>query len=97
MGVVISGELEVLQSEVASLERVVRILGPGRMFGEMAMVDGSPRSASIDVVADVTFLCLTPPALAAMVESDPRAAFELMRRVARGLGQTLRNVERNRF
>lgn len=97
MGILIDGELEVVQTEVAAVERVVRILGPGRSFGELAMVDGSARSASIDVVKDVTFLCLTPPALAGMIEADPRAAFELMRRIARGLAQTIRVNERNRF
>lgn len=97
MGILIEGELEVVQTEVAAVERVVRIMGPGRMFGELALVDGSARSASIDVVEDVTFLCLTPPALQAMVEADPGAAFELMRRIARGLAHTIRTQERNRF
>lgn len=97
MGVLIDGELEVVQTEVAAVERVVRIMGPGRMFGELALVDGSARSASIDVVTDVTFLCLTPPALQAMVEADPGAAYELMRRIASGLAQTIRTQERNRF
>ncbi|MCS6797165.1 MAG: cyclic nucleotide-binding domain-containing protein [Myxococcota bacterium] len=51
MYVVIGGELEVLKGTRAGGEVRVALLGPGDWFGEMAVVDVQPRSASVRAVA----------------------------------------------
>ena len=95
-GVIVAGEAEVTQSFVAG-ERVLRVMGPGRAFGELALVDGSPRSASIEALSELTFLVLTPGQLDTMVAEDPATAFAFMRRIAGTLAQRIRMVERNRY
>ena len=45
--IVISGRLKVLMSDEQGREVILAILGPGEFFGEMGLLDDSPRSASV--------------------------------------------------
>ncbi|MEO8706862.1 MAG: cyclic nucleotide-binding domain-containing protein, partial [Kofleriaceae bacterium] len=45
MYVVQSGEIEI-RRQVGETERVVAVLPPGEFFGEMAILNGRPRSAT---------------------------------------------------
>lgn len=45
--VVFDGEVEVLKRDASGIPREVTILGPRACFGEMAILDGSPRSATV--------------------------------------------------
>jgi len=45
--IVISGRLKVLMSDEQRREVILAILGPGEFFGEMGLLDDSPRSASV--------------------------------------------------
>src|SRR5687768_13665534 len=51
MFVVVSGELEVLKRSPSGSEVRVAMLGPGGWFGEMAIVDVQPRSATVRCLA----------------------------------------------
>lgn len=48
--VIVSGSAKVLNSDEEGREVIITLLGPGEFFGEMGLIDGSPRSA--DVVAN---------------------------------------------
>ena len=51
-------------------DKVVAELGPGDFFGEMALLTGQPRNASVDTLEDTILYCLSKPAFqAAMAES----------------------------
>lgn len=97
MGLIISGECEVSQSVMGSDARVLRVMGPGRAFGELALVDGAPRSASLEAITDMTYLRITRSALEAMLDTSPRAAYAVMQRIATGLVRRVRASDRNRF
>src|SRR3954451_24685033 len=45
--IVLSGRLKVLMSDSDGKEVILSILGPGEFFGEMGLIDDSPRSASV--------------------------------------------------
>src|SRR5512147_2249615 len=46
------GLLKVTMHSAAGSERILAILGPGAIVGELAMLDGLPRSASVVAVRD---------------------------------------------
>lgn len=50
--VVRRGRLRVLEEHEDGNEKVVRTLGPGDSFGELALLDGSPRTATVRAAVD---------------------------------------------
>jgi CRP-like cAMP-binding protein len=52
----------------------VATLGPGSYFGEMAVIDGGPRTATITATASMFMLELTPTALFRIVDTDATIA-----------------------
>jgi CRP-like cAMP-binding protein len=73
---------------VAGLARVVKgqqelaRVGPGDFFGELAIIDQEPRTASVYAVEPTTCLTLASWDLLAMLERDPRLALNLLRELA---------------
>ena len=57
--VLCEGQVEVVKGLGQKGERVVGRLAEGDFFGEMALLDGFPRSASVRAVADCECLVLT--------------------------------------
>ena len=57
--VVCEGQLEVVKGLGQKEERVVGTLNPGDFFGEMALLDGFPRGASVRAATDCECLVLT--------------------------------------
>jgi CRP-like cAMP-binding protein len=58
MYVIRSGELEVLVSEGDGPPRRVAALGPGEYFGEIALLESVPRTATVRALTDCELLVL---------------------------------------
>jgi CRP-like cAMP-binding protein len=73
------GELAVMVSE-AEVERVVAHLGPGEFFGEMALLRGEPRSATVRALTEAQVWTLSADDYADFMREAPalRAALEQM-------------------
>jgi CRP/FNR family transcriptional regulator, cyclic AMP receptor protein len=88
--IVVSGRLKVLMSDEQGREVILAILGPGEFFGEMGLLDDSPRSASV--------VTLEPCELLTISKTDFKRSlaenFELSVNVMRGLVQRLREADR---
>lgn len=74
----------VLEGRVAITigKRIVEKLSVGGVFGEMALVDRSPRTASAVARTDCVLLSINREALIALVKSDPAIGMAMMRSVA---------------
>jgi signal transduction histidine kinase len=59
--------------------RVLTTIGPGDFFGEMAVVDDAPRSATATAEADTTALFLDRRKLMTLLERQPQLALTMMR------------------
>jgi CRP-like cAMP-binding protein len=88
MYVVLEGTIGI-QIRGAVIERV----GPGGVFGEMALVDQSPRSANAVAETDCALLSINRNVFLSLVKSDPTfgisllsATAERVRNTAAGLG-----------
>ena len=57
--IVISGRLKVMMSEADGKEVILSILGAGEFFGEMGLIDDSPRSASVVTIEPCELLSVT--------------------------------------
>lgn len=69
-------------------EVVLATLRPGDTFGELALVDGGPRSASASVIEAATLVLLTRSAFFAALEHHPQIREALFK----SLGRLLRRV-----
>jgi CRP-like cAMP-binding protein len=78
MYIVHSGRVKVLRRE-ADLEVVLATLGPGEFFGEMALVDDSPRSATaVAAENDTALLALDKERFLFLVSHQPTFALTIM-------------------
>lgn len=93
MGLVVSGELEVLQSQVAMDERIIRVMGAGRVFGEVSMLDAEARSASVVALQAVVLLRFEQETLTRLSETHPAVAYRFVLRLGRDLARRLRSKE----
>jgi CRP-like cAMP-binding protein len=71
----------------------VAALGPGSYFGEMAVIDGGPRTATITATAPVFVLELTPTALVRVIEADAAIAHAMDVELCRRLREAGEDVE----
>jgi CRP-like cAMP-binding protein len=74
----------VLEGKVAVAigRKIVEKLGRGGMFGEMALVDQSPRTATAVAREDCALLSINRDSLVKLVKSDPAIGMAMMRAVA---------------
>jgi CRP-like cAMP-binding protein len=70
----------ILEGSVAVLQHgeVRRTLGPGDYFGEISMIDGKPRSATIRPEGTVRTLSLAAWNFEPLLEKHPKLAHELL-------------------
>jgi len=65
-------------------------LGPGSFFGEMALLDQGPRSATVTAETDMHLLVLGSREFSSLVNEVPTVSVRMMR----GLAERLRSAER---
>jgi CRP-like cAMP-binding protein len=86
--IVSSGQVEVVKDLGGPKETVLATLGQGDFFGETALLDGYPRTASIRALEDVECLVMTRWDFLAELKSKPDMAVQALRTLARRLRQT---------
>ena len=88
--IVISGRLKVAMGDDQGKEVVLAMLGPGEYFGEMALLDGGTRSASVIAVAACELLCLSKYEFTKFMENN----FSMNMMLIRGLVKRLREADK---
>jgi len=86
--IVSSGQVEVVKNLGGPKETVLATLGPGDFFGETALLDGYPRTASIRALEDGECLVMSRWDFLAELKSRPDMAAQILRTLARRLRQT---------
>ena len=79
--VVKSGQMEIVKSSVTG-ELVLAELGPGSLFGEMALIDGSPRSAGARASENSSVTEIRSDTFNHLIRNDPDTAVRLMKALA---------------
>ena len=85
--VVRSGEVKVVLVGDDGREVILQVLGVGDHFGELALIDGRPRSAHVVATHASSLLVLRRPEFRRQVEQNPKVALELMVELSRRLRQ----------
>jgi CRP/FNR family transcriptional regulator, cyclic AMP receptor protein len=70
-----------LYSAMEGRQVLFTVLGPHEMFGEMAAIDGSPRSATVEAEEDCVLAILTQEQFKRLVANHPAFALAVMRQL----------------
>jgi CRP/FNR family transcriptional regulator, cyclic AMP receptor protein len=90
--IVISGRLKVMMGEADGKEVILSILGPGEFFGEMGLIDDSPRSATVIAIEPCELLAVTKRAFKKCLVENVALAMAVMRVVVRRLREADRKI-----
>jgi CRP/FNR family cyclic AMP-dependent transcriptional regulator len=85
---VLSGEVKISMTSSEGKEIVLAILQPGEVFGEIAMLDGKPRSADAKALTDCHLAVLDRRDVLAALEGNPAAWLGLIEVLCSRLRQT---------
>lgn len=78
-----SGRLKVQVCDSQNECYLTREMGPGEFFGEMALLTGEPRSATVEALSDVELLTLDKQALRELLQANPAVDREISEVLAR--------------
>jgi HlyD family secretion protein len=82
--IVKSGNVEITKHAAAG-EQVLAELAPPTIFGEMALIDGNPRSAGARAKDDTVVTEVTEEAFLAYLRQNPEAAVRIMKNISENL------------
>ncbi|MGH8747804.1 MAG: Crp/Fnr family transcriptional regulator [Burkholderiales bacterium] len=88
--IILAGRLKVMMSDAEGKEVILSILGPGEFFGEMGLIDDSPRSASVVAIEPCELLSIAKRDFGKCLADN----FEMAMAVMRGLVRRLREADR---
>ena len=96
MYVLLAGSVEITRGRGCE-RRTLGRLGPGDCFGEMALIDLYPRSASVRALAPCEALRIGHQQLYALYQDDPEPFTLIMMNLAREISRRLRELETRLF
>lgn len=79
--VIVEGQAKVIRGRISSAKGQAS-LGPGDFFGEMALLDGGPRSASVVAQTPMTTVRIERAAFRRMLKDEPDIALKLLEGMA---------------
>ncbi len=83
--VITRGRVRVERDQAGETPLVLADLGPGDVIGEMGLLDGGPRSATVTATEDTETLELHATVMAVVVMQYPQVAAALLRTLSRRL------------
>lgn len=91
--VLLTGRAKVTNFDEEGREIILAWLGPGEFFGEMGLIDGSPRSASVVAVENCELLAIGKNEFQRCMQDNFQVALKLMQILVRRLREADRNIE----
>lgn len=92
MFVIQTGKVKIFK-EIRGEEQVLAILGPGEFFGEMAILNNKPRSASAIVIEESKMLVIDPKTFEMMVKNNTEIAVRMIKKLAQRLQEADDQIE----
>ena len=83
------GLLKISIISASGAERILAILGPGSIVGDLAIIDGKPRSASVSALRETRLQFVSRRAFDAFAEKNP----EIYKYLAKVLAERLRDTD----
>jgi CRP-like cAMP-binding protein len=94
MYVIKSGAVKIIK-KVKNQENTIAVLNPGEFFGEMALLDGQPRSAAVRATTDSEVYMISLTGYQKLRSDNPHTALKLMDIIIKVLSNRLRQANKN--
>jgi CRP/FNR family transcriptional regulator, cyclic AMP receptor protein len=83
--IIATGQVRIVKDYKTAHERTFTIYGPGDFFGDMAIFEGAPRSATAVTETEAELLVLGPDKFKQTIYQKPDMAFEIFRELSERL------------
>ena len=90
MLIVVEGRVEVRKQDRWNTQQLIAVIEPGRVLGEMSMIDGAPRFATCVAVEPVVVAVLGREGLARIIVEQPMLGAKILMELVLMLSQRLR-------
>ena len=87
-----SGSVQVYMTGVDGRETILSFLERGDFFGEMSLIDGEPRSASVRTVTDAQLLIIHRESFLTLIRQSPEIAMGLLSEMSKRLRKANRQI-----
>jgi CRP/FNR family transcriptional regulator, cyclic AMP receptor protein len=94
MYIIVTGEVKIAQRGDDGSMQDLASLGGGDFFGEQALLDESPRTASAIAVEPCKVIGFFRPDLLDLIESNPRLGLKIVMRLSQMISMRLRHTNR---
>ena len=90
---VLSGKVKVYLSDDDGREIIINILGEGEYFGELALLDDAPRSASVMTLEETKLAVISKSAFENCLSKNPQLALHIIRELSKRMRNLTQNVK----
>ena len=87
-----SGTVQVYMTGVDGRETILSILERGDFFGEMSLIDGEPRSASVRTVTDAQLMIIHREPFLTLIRQTPEIAMSLLSEMSKRLRKANKQI-----
>lgn len=94
---VVRGRVKICSQSAEGKELILNIIKPGEMFGEIALLDGEPRTADAVALERCDLLTLSRASFLPFIERHPEVALRMMAVLCRRLRKTSAQFEDSLF
>mgnify|MGYP000975985320 CR=1 FL=1 len=91
--VILSGKVKTVITDENGREIILSISGPGEYFGEMALIDGEPRSATIVTREPCHLMIFSKEDIKGVLRANPDMVFTLLKGLIKRLRETDKKIE----
>lgn len=91
--VIASGKVNIVITSSEGKELILAVLGSGQVFGEMGLIDSSPRSASVVTATAVELLVISRRDFDHLIDSQPKITRQLLSVLAQRLRRANAKME----
>jgi CRP/FNR family transcriptional regulator, cyclic AMP receptor protein len=95
--VILAGDVKVVIPAPVGDKLILSLLGPSSFFGEMSVIDGLPRSASVVAIRPVDVAVLTRHDFSSFVTEKPQAAIRVMQTLSERLRAANQKLEQAHY
>ena len=92
MGLIIKGAIRISKSGADNQVKPLAILRESQTFGELSLIDGSPRSGLAEALSETQFVVTTKRQLLKMAEEEAQLAFHILWKISETISKRLRHT-----